>query len=336
MLRRVLVLTATFAIRLAVAAAWLWSMLALFYHPWLPRWVGAVLAIGFGGGTIVLWQKLGDPAWALRYFAMAVAAVLIFSWLPRPTHRRPWSPFQAVMPTAEIDGDRILIRNLRRTGEGLAAEITRYDKEIDLGQLESIWFGVQHFSQWKSIAHTFISFGFAGGDYIAISVESRRPKGEGFSPLAGMFRNYGLIYVIGDELEVIGRRSLTSDDPIYLYPIKASDQQRRGMLLDMLRRANQLAERAEFYNTWTNNCTNNIVVHCNRIAPVHISPYSPRIALPGYTGRVAYDHGLIDSEKPFAELQQQAYINDLAREAADSEQFSTEIRARYGGSTDER
>jgi len=141
-----------------------------------------------------------------------------------------------------------------------------------------------------------------------------------------MYRNYGMIYTMGDELEIIGRRSVESDDPIYLYPIKATPQQMRAMLLDMLTRANQLAERPEFYDTWTNNCTNNIVRHFNKVAPQPIWPYSPDIAFPGYTGQVAYDHGLIASDEPFENIQQRARINELARAVEETEEFSAAIR----------
>jgi hypothetical protein len=233
------------------------------------------------------------------------------------------------MPHAEIGEDRVTIRRIRRTiyePDGRYA-VAYHDRSYRLDELESVWLGVQHFASWEGVAHTFVSFGFEGGDYLAISVESRRREGEAFSPLAGLFKQYGLIYIVGDEREVIGQRALFSSDPIYLYPIKARREQIRAMFLTMLHRANRLAEQPEFYNTLTNNCANNIVRSFNQIAPLHISPYSPRIIFPGYSGRLAYDQGLIDTAEPFENLQARARINDAARAAAQAEDFSERIRA---------
>lgn len=316
---------ALLAIAMSVVA--LWSVFALLNHPWTPSWLGVILATAYVAlGLFSFWKWKRRRA--MEVFGGMSLAVLVLAILPQPTHDRPWAQTQAVMPTAEFKGDQVMLTNLRRTARSTEGDYTieQYNKTFDLGQLDSVWFGVQHFSQWKSLAHTFVSFGFAGGDYLAISIESRRRQGEPFSPVAGMYRNYGMIYTMGDELEIIGPRSVESDDPIYLYPIKADPTQMRAMLLDMLGRANQLSDRPEFYDTWTNNCTNNIVRHFNKVAPESIWPYSADIAFPGYTGQVAYDHGLIDSDEPFEEIQQRARINKLPRAVQEPEDFSAAIR----------
>jgi Domain of unknown function (DUF4105) len=52
-----------------------------------------------------------------------------------------------------------------------------------------------------------LSFGFAGKDYLAVSIETRKERGESYSTLAGFFRNYELYYVIADERDVIRVRT---------------------------------------------------------------------------------------------------------------------------------
>ena len=52
-----------------------------------------------------------------------------------------------------------------------------------------------------------VSFGFAGKDYLAVSIETRKEKGESYSTLAGFFRQYELYYVVADERDVIGVRT---------------------------------------------------------------------------------------------------------------------------------
>ena len=78
----------------------------------------------------------------------------------------------------------------------------------------------------------------------------------------------------------------------------------------------------------TNNCTTNIVESFNQIAPTHIDTYSLRIIFPGYSGRVAYDQGLIDTDDSFEQFHARARINELARAAAEAKDFSQRIRAK--------
>ena len=62
----------------------------------------------------------------------------------------------------------------------------------------------------KAIAHIMVSFGFAGKDYLAVSIETRKEKGESYSTLAGFFRQYELYYVVADERDVVRRANHVS------------------------------------------------------------------------------------------------------------------------------
>lgn len=128
---------------------------------------------------------------------------------------------------------------------------------------------------------------------------------------------------------MIGPRAVRGDYPIYLYPIKADAERRRAMLMSMFRRANELAEQPEFYNTLTHNCTTNIINSFNAIAPIHISPYRFDVVFPGYSGDLAHEQGLIETDEPFNDFTSRAKINEAAREAAVAKDFSRQIRAAY-------
>ncbi|TIL97496.1 MAG: DUF4105 domain-containing protein, partial [Mesorhizobium sp.] len=52
----------------------------------------------------------------------------------------------------------------------------------------SYWSGTQ-------IAHVIMSFGFAGGEYLAWSIEVRRRSGGEFSPLADLFKSHPLVII---------------------------------------------------------------------------------------------------------------------------------------------
>ena len=181
------------------------------------------------------------------------------------------------------------------------------------------------FGDMKGPAHTLVSFGFSDGSYLAISVELRREPGEKFSPVKGLLKQYELMYVVADERDVIRLRTNHRHDDVFLYPVRAGAEQRRRLFVSMLERANALREHPEFYNTLTNTCTTNIVRHVNEIAPQKV-PFSYKVLLPGYSDRLAYDLGLLDTDLPFGEAKARYHINARALRYADDPAFSTLIR----------
>ena len=96
-------------------------------------------------------------------------------------------------------------------------------------------------------------------------------------------------------------------------------------MVDVLGRTNELAVRPEFYDTFANNCTTNIARHINRIAPNRIR-YDYRLLLPGYSDKLAYDEGLIESHGTFEETKAQAYVTPRAIMHAGRDDFSELIR----------
>lgn len=245
----------------------------------------------------------------------------------RPRGDRLWSPDMAVMPSAEFEGDLVHVRNIRNaTYESTERyRVAYYDRTYDLRRLESVWYVVEPFSDVKGPAHTLVSFGFEGGDYLAVSVELRRELGEHFSPIKGLFKQYELMYVVADERDVIKLRTNYRHDDVYVYPVRATAEQRRALLTGMLERANGLRARPEFYNTLTNTCTTNIVRHVNSIAPRKV-PFSFKVLLPAHSDRLAYDLGLLDTDLPFEAARERFRVNERALRHADSPDFSALIR----------
>ena len=120
------------------------------------------------------------------------------------------------------------------------------DRSYDLDRLRTAWFVVEPFAGegWQGLAHTLMSFGFEGGDYLAISVEIRKEKGEEFSPFKGLLRAYEVAYVAGDERDLIQLRTNHRRDPVYLYPVRAPRERIEQMFVSMLRRANRTARQS--------------------------------------------------------------------------------------------
>jgi len=276
-------------------------------------------------------QRLTSRRVAIAAIAVAIIALAIGIAVAadRPRSDRQWIPQQAVMAHADVRGDSVFVKHVRNFSYTAEEAFTPAydDRAYDLNALESVWFIVTPFSKrWRGPAHTFVSFGFADSQYVGISVEARRePDETSYSALTGLFRQYELIYVIGDERDLIGSRAVYGGYDVYVYPIRASRARIRALFLEMLARANALATRPEFYNTLTNNCTSNVVDHVNHIVPRAV-PHGIKTILPGYADEVAYSLGLIDNAISLDEARRRFRVNDDARRYVTTPEFSRRIR----------
>jgi len=257
---------------------------------------------------------------------VSLGIVLIVYLVRTPSNDRNWADDQQTLPYATFNGSKVEVFNIRNFSYSSVDEYTPYyyDKVFDLDSLSSVDYIVEPFSGIGA-AHTFVSFGFDNGDYVAISVEIRKEQGESFSAIKGLLRSYELMYVIADEKDVVKLRTNYRKDTVYLYPAETSRENMRKLFIDMLTRANTLREHPEFYNTLTNTCTTNIASHINAITPRRI-PWDLRLLLPKNSDELAYELGLIDNSMPLEELRNKHHINSLAEEYADSPVFSKQIR----------
>jgi hypothetical protein len=266
--------------------------------------------------------------YVLSIVAIACVAAAIGWRTIRPRSDRAWIPEQSVLPHAKIDGGIVHIANVRDFTYTTRNTFTPHyaDRTYDIDKLVSVWYVLTPFSaKWRGPAHSFVSFGFADSQFVAISVEARREPGETYDAFTGLFKRFELMYVIGDERDLIGQRAAFGGERVYLYPIRATRDRMRQMFVAMLERANTLREAPEFYNTLTNNCTSNIVRHVNQIAPRTV-PSGIKTVLPGYTDEVAHRLGLIDSKMDLAQARDRYLINSRAKRYLDDPAFSIRIR----------
>lgn len=265
----------------------------------------------------------------LILLALVPVLGLALVWLmATPRHERRWAPDQAVLPRAVFDGKRVRIEGVRtfRWTSATESEPAWEDREYDLDRLATAWYVLVPLTRtWRGPAHAFVTFGFDDGRYLAISVEARREASESYGVLKGLLRRFELLYVIGDERDLIGRRAVYDGVDVFLYPIRADRTSIRAVFRAMLERANGIRERPEFYNSITNNCTLNLVRHVNALVPGRI-PGSWRILLPGYSDEVIHRLGLIDSTGAIADARARFRINDRARAALGDPDFSRRIR----------
>lgn len=143
----------------------------------------------------------------------------------RPSNERDWSPDQAKLPKAEFQGNSVTVRNVRNCQYRTASDydVQWYDKTYDLTKLDEVDFIVVPFPEMPSGAHTFLSFGFEGKEYVAVSVEVRKQRGDpGFSVERSLVKPYEIMYVVGDERDLIGLRTNYRLDDVYVYRTTAS------------------------------------------------------------------------------------------------------------------
>ena len=330
--RRIAAACGLVLIGLAVVASAGWAGLALSYgEPGVPALPVALVALFVALGCVAL-IALPLPRWRWRLlaaYAVAFIAVLVWWRGIEPSNDRDWQTDVALLPSATIDGDLVTMHHVRNFDYRTETDYTPayYDKTYDLRQLTGVdlvavyWMG-------PAIAHTFLSFEFAGTDHLAISIETRKKKGDAYSTLKGFFRQYELYYVVADERDVIRLRTNYRRDPpeeTYVYRVNGDLDNARRVFLEYVRHINALNARPEFYNTVTSNCTTDIWAN-TRVNANHV-PLSWQILATGYVPRYLYDDGRIDTSIPFDELKERVHVNERAHAADKAADFSARIRA---------
>ena len=269
--------------------------------------------------------------WLSRQRRMSVAFIALFLgvvawWISiSPSHDRNWRPEVAVMPRAIIDGDRVRITGVRNFDYRSRNDFTvRYEeREVLLSHLVALDFYVSYFLEGP-VGHTFLSFIFDNASPLSISIETRPEVGEGFAPIASMFKQFELIYVVGEERDLVGVRANHRGEPVYLYRLSTPAADARRLLLVYLARINELADRPEFYHLLTNSCTINIVRYANAVG--RAGRIDIRHILNGLIDSYLYRAGWIDTTLPFDELRRRSLINEAARAADGAPDFSQRIR----------
>ena len=310
-----------------------WGSGALWFDGPASRPLAGLLAAAFALAALGLLIGLRPRRRAYAAFLILFAVVLGW-WLSlSPSNDRDWQPDVARLAHAEIQGDLVTVRNIRNFDYRTETDYTPayYDKTFDVRKLQSVdmvavyWMG-------PAIAHTFLSFGFEGGDHLAVSIETRKEKNEAYSTIRGFFKQYELYYVVADERDVIRLRTNYRKDPpedVYVYRVHGPIENGRRLFLEYMSRVRKLSEKPEFYNTLTDNCTTGIWMN-TRINPGH--PHlSWKILASGYVPEYLSEAGRLAPGVPFAELQRLGHVNARAQAADQAMDFSRRIRVGIPG-----
>jgi hypothetical protein len=312
----------------AVPVASLWMILAVWFSNLPGRIIPVVVTVALGVAILAILALVKGRWRAIGLVFCLFAAIYIWHHFIPPSNSRDWQPSVARLSTATFSkaDDSVTVHNIRnfeyRSPHDFDASY--YDQTFSLGQLHGVDLIISYWGH-DAMAHTFLSFEFADESHLAISIEVRPEIDEVYHPLAGLFKQYEIIYVIGDERDLIRLRSNYRGEETYLYQSTATPDQARRLFVEILTRVNQLAQKPAYYGTIQKNCTTALVKHVNKIL-VNDIPFSGRLLFNGFSDRLAYMNGNIRRVLPFPDLKAACYISGIAQSLGNDPEFSTKIR----------
>jgi len=299
-----------------------WGAGAIYYSE-APG--AALLAAAFpaaAGLAFVLlpWRR------ALAAFLVVFGALVVW-WVRIPaSNDREWQRDVAVTPRATVVGDRVTLHGVRNFDYRTETDfVERWeDRTYDLGRIDAVDLVASYWAG-RAIAHVFVSFGF-GGDHVAMSVETRKERHEQYSTIAGLFKQYELVYVVADERDVIRLRTSIRqpNEDVHVYRLRGRPDEMRRVFLSYVHALNELHARPRFYNTVTTNCTTAVLFNARVSASA--APWSWKILFSGYAPQYVYEMGRLDTTRPFEELERLARVNLRAHDADRDPRFSERIR----------
>jgi hypothetical protein len=312
---------------IAILLIGVWCSVAIWYRCPSGEAVRGLLAAATLAFAVVVVVCLTTTR---RWFALAVYAAsfaLFLAWwaIIRPTNDRNWTPEVARTATASIDGDRLVVRNVRNFAWRSDTDFDERWEErtynlshvTDVDLIMSYWAG-------EARAHTIVSFGFNDAPRLAFSIETRKETHEGYSSIAGFFKQYELAILAADERDVVRVRSNVRSEDVRIYRLRMTPANAQLLLREYVQEVNDLAREPRFYNTLTANCTNLVF---NMVRVIHPGlPLDIRVLLSGYLPDYAYDLGATDTSVSFERLRELAKIHEKAMQADADPLFSTRIR----------
>lgn len=281
---------------------------------------------------------LGTVMFAFARSRMPLCALLLaglgagmLGWLQQePSQKGLWNPMGAELAYADLDSNLLTVHRVHHFDYRSESDFTPvyYDQQLDLNQLMRVDWG---FSYWgdPDAAHVFLSFVFANGQALSLSLVPRMRLGQRYDPRAGLLRQYPLYALAANERDPIRLRTslqLSPQEQVYLYQARMSSAHQRSLLLALLQEVNALHEQPEFYNALSNNGTSKLWAFNARLDPAHY-PWDWAVLFSGHLPQYLYEQGLLETDGlSFEQLRLRAHINLRSLAAHDDPEFSRKIR----------
>ncbi|WP_309025186.1 DUF4105 domain-containing protein [Pelagicoccus sp. SDUM812002] len=291
----------------------------------IPSGVSALIAVV--GWIACIWLLSLRKLLGLAAILVAISAIVYF--FHQPSNDRDWRPEVARLPRSIIEGDTLRVENLRdfRWDSQTEFEERWLQTVYDLRTLEQLDAIVVPFGDSDLAAHVMLSFGFADGRHLAVSIEARAEMGETYSLIGGAARQLELFYLFGTEADLLGLRILHRGDRVYSFPLDVDAGFAKELLLELSEAANQLNERPKFYATLRHNCTTSLLRHVNRISDQPLA-FSREILFPAQLGKLLHQLDLIETDLDWPEAKEAFRVDETIRSAKDlTTAFSDALRS---------
>ena len=322
-----------FALLIITLLLYFWSIPSLYFIlPWIWLKISGSIFFAVGAPAALILLKPRRQT----FFVIAATTITITVWqqsIP-PTNNRDWQVSVARLPQLTVNGNDVRISNIRNFDYRSETDFTPryYSRDFKLDEIKSLDYILSYWDGNKAIAHTIFSFGFKNGDYLAVSVETRIAKEQKQSLLSGIFNQYGIIYILSDERDVLRLRSNFRKEQVYLYRVKIDHIKLQKIFLKIVKQAADLQKHPRFYNTLKQNCLTTLLEDL-RHAQGKQYHYDYRFIMNGYSDELLYDKNiLITGGLPFKKLRERRHINQYVENAPDAAiNFSQKIRPPNSG-----
>lgn len=309
---------------LALILPLLWSIGLWCYQP-----VSIIPAAAVLTGAALWWRKRRRPSLHAVLWLLVAVNIITYHLIPGPTPAK-WQKPWAIAPVPELNGDTLTIHNLRdfryRTEEDNDA---RYRTETyDLNTLTGVDFAACHWDGMTAVCHTMLSFNFADGRRFVVSAETRLPEGMEQNAIAGLYKQYGILYLFGTEEDIFGLRTNIRHEDLSIYPLRIKQSGARKLLQHYIDLAREAETSHTAYNTISDNCSTGLVSGFRALVPHMPRKYD---YLPLHNGSIAdllITHGAVHSLP--GESAEQVRRRCYAGYDIPLENYSTRLRTKIG------
>ena len=302
--------------------AWLWLCGALRYLMGFPSLLSLTILIGL---PVYFYKskKRRKPIVILVTVLLLISVVLLI--FIKPKRYSNWDVSCKKPPIVRISerGDLVTINNVRHfKWEGVNDyQPSWVKKNYYLDKLDSLDLIVEPLGDSRLFAHTMLSFGFGPEQRVVISVEARKEKGESYSLVSGLYKQFELLYQISSERDALTLRVARGQSKLYMYPVKATPEFIKNLFLDMVSKAGSLVDKPAFYHSLRANCTTELFKHIKENFEGDIS-YGKGVLFPSKSGQVLHEMGWMDTELEYEDARKKFMSAERVRMFSGDPHFS--------------
>lgn len=272
-------------------------------------------------------MKFFTPKKIITILLLIIVIFLAAYFCQKPPTNSDWRTGYGITASSQLNNNFVTIKNIRNFQYGNEGSVTKeeyYDKTYNLDDLTKVWYIYEPFG--NDAAHNFLSFEFKDNIFLTISIEARTTKKQEYDGYVGLLRSYPLIYVIADEKDALYMRTNIRKNQVVLFPTKATPENSKKLLLELLSEVNNLDKKPKWYNSLTDNCTTLIAKHINNVWPNSVPFYWTWKMYNTHSAEIAYDKGWIDTTLSLNEAKTFYNITKEAQTITDINNYSTIIR----------